>query len=171
MPRLNLPKIYLAGKISKNCWRHSLVPRLRQGNWDDGALDCESFVYVGPFFESCDHGCYHEPTGHGNIGGNNLCQSPTKTQEQVRTACLRSIDTCDILFAYIDTHECYGTVAEIQYARGKDKTIVIIFGPEIATPDKNEFWFVQLGADVTKYNVPGEALPGLLETILEELWI
>lgn len=72
-------RIYLAGKIAMNDWRHRVVPQLR------GAVDeAETWNmtrpttfpiltraifgehdYVGPFFLSCDHGCAHGASTHG----------------------------------------------------------------------------------------------------------
>ncbi len=61
------PNVYFAGKIGKNDWRHGLVPALRGHDWGDCAIDTEAYRYVGPFFVSCDHGCNHNPHGHGAV--------------------------------------------------------------------------------------------------------
>lgn len=79
-------RIYLAGKIKKNGWRHDLVPGLRDaygidqwtGYWrggrDNPTAMPESWpelqmpnglLYVGPFFVSDDHGCFHSDGRHG----------------------------------------------------------------------------------------------------------
>lgn len=84
------PRIYLAGKIAQNDWRHSVVPDLRNqfgsgecvqtvsgiaptrntGDWEFGPdpIKCPGFVYTGPFFVADDHGCAHGPTSHGAVG-------------------------------------------------------------------------------------------------------
>ena len=62
------PNIYIAGKIGKNDFRHALIPGLREHHPDSGPLDCGAFRYVGPFFESCDHGCRHGRNSHGVLG-------------------------------------------------------------------------------------------------------
>ena len=58
-------RVYLAGKISKNDWRHQLIAGLRNHSWEDGPLTQSGFTYVGPFFISCDHGGFHGPNTHG----------------------------------------------------------------------------------------------------------
>ncbi len=88
-PRSVGRSVYLAGKVEKNCWRHSVVPTLRSSmiagdnavwNTLPNAIVVKrndvdySFDYSGPFFLSCDHGCCHSPGTHGwnelNGGGN-----------------------------------------------------------------------------------------------------
>ena len=49
------PRVYLAGTMVKNDWRHYLVPGLREHDGSDGSLELPDFTYVGPFFVSCDH--------------------------------------------------------------------------------------------------------------------
>jgi hypothetical protein len=80
MTPIRKPTVYLAGKIGRNDWRHELVPELRgtvNGDCLDPEpvlfdptlrIDCGDFVYVGPFFVSCDHGCFHGPASHGAVG-------------------------------------------------------------------------------------------------------
>lgn len=75
-------KIYLAGKVGANDWRHGVVSGLRDafpqsGGWpytDDPAPGrfpvLERAIlgehdYVGPFFVSCDHGGFHYDRSHG----------------------------------------------------------------------------------------------------------
>jgi len=76
-------RIYLAGKIAKNDWRHEVVTNLGRAlvigdQWSRwpvlekavfGAHD-----YVGPFFISDDHGCAHGAGAHGvGIGLDSPC--------------------------------------------------------------------------------------------------
>src|ERR1700730_9535978 len=74
---------YLAGKISKNGWRHRLVPRLSDSPWAESGPITEMPIlkngiapglhYSGPYFVACDHGCFHGPNTHGAIDdGENL---------------------------------------------------------------------------------------------------
>lgn len=89
-------RIYLAGPIGKHCWRHCLVPGLRDALYSGDAPDfrdvldtCNkhealpcyqavnrqlefkigSHFYVGPFFIACDHGCAHGSNSHGVAAG------------------------------------------------------------------------------------------------------
>lgn len=76
-------KIYFAGKIGKNDWRHKLIPGLR-GAWlghdcGEGVGDLIALQPVtweqdgltlhctGPYFVGCNHGCFHGATNHGQI--------------------------------------------------------------------------------------------------------
>lgn len=67
--------IYLAGKISKNGWRETVVDRVaaQEAMIEEMAERNASywprnekavvgyFDYVGPYFTACDHGCAHQP--------------------------------------------------------------------------------------------------------------
>src|SRR5262245_48320700 len=75
--------VYLAGKIRKNCWRHELVAGLREATSESSSCPSGDPVslpdewpvlhravlgehhYAGPYFQSCDHGCFHGPDSHG----------------------------------------------------------------------------------------------------------
>ena len=120
-------KAYFAGKIAKNDWRHALVPRLRNHAWGDGDLDCGKFNYVGPFFVSCDHGCYHSPESHGAYRDGCFDDGHNKPQtwKHVVDSCLHGVSSCDIVFAYIESLECVGTFTEIGYAVAKGIPVVM----------------------------------------------
>lgn len=121
-----------------------------------------SFIYTGPYTYGCDHGCAHTKSRgtntHGSgIGGCNEAMMPhdalfTKTgrwksfkerNEFVAEAILaRSFDgirKCNLFFAWIDDHECHGTLVEIGYAFAKGKPILIAHPPHIKP--KGELWF------------------------------
>jgi hypothetical protein len=81
--------IYLAGKIRKNDWRESIIPDIKYwieghdirsiesiANWPilEGVIK-EKYNYTGPFFVSCDHGCYHGPNSHGYGAMDAGCES------------------------------------------------------------------------------------------------
>ena len=57
--------VYLAEKIDQTYWRHSLVPDLRNHPINGGPVHTKQFIYKGPFFISCDHGCFHGSNKHG----------------------------------------------------------------------------------------------------------
>jgi hypothetical protein len=161
-----MTKLYLAGKITKNGWRHKLVPGLRYHTYTDGPIVCNRFTYVGPFFVGCDHGCYHVPTGHGSINNAlKLCGDDfsTTTREEVRSHCFAAIDDCDILLAWINAHRCYGTIAEIQYALTQGKKVVVAFAPQMASASRNEFWFVSIAAHWVRYDVGEKGLAHLVD--------
>jgi nucleoside 2-deoxyribosyltransferase len=157
----HLKNVYLAGKIEKNCWRHSLAPGLR------GALDYETpYDWVapsvsivdrilktnGPFFRSCDHGCGHVPAQHGqapNACFEGLPSGSTKTHQ----ACIGAIYGCDIFFAWIDSLDCYGTLVEAGFASAMGKDIAVgfsesafndslVMGEDNEQANKSELWFL-----------------------------
>jgi len=159
-------KIYLAGKVTKNCWRHKIVDGLRGKDWDDGPLPCavyidgESFDYTGPFFVSCDHGCYHGEGTHGVLGMNateevdgikeevpwiSTCGSGDEKLEEweiidnhgcrlgcegqlfVVRKCMQAIDQANVVMAWIDTSDCFGTLYELGRARDGTTEVWIAF--------------------------------------------
>lgn len=160
-----MSKIYLAGKITKKGWRERLVWNLHGSTWADAPLDFAGHLYTGPFFVACDHGCYHVPTGHGSINtGLKACGDDfsTITRGEVHRRCLAAIDDCDVLLAWISEHQCYGTIAEIQYALLQGRKVVVAIAPKIATPTRNEFWFVTIAAHRVEFNVTENDLTRLV---------
>ena len=150
--------VYLAGKIGVRDWRSGFH------GTDVNAADeypasklaelsvavNEELTITGPFFISCDHGCYHGDGRHGVGAVDRLhaddgdddewggCCGNFFTKDDVLKICKRQIDRAEILFAYIDRDDCYGTLVEIGYAHAKGKEIIIVFGdPEL----KKEMWF------------------------------
>lgn len=128
-------RFYFAGKVSKNCWRGKIVKGLRAVGKDDGdyrSLCLEKSIlsrhhYCGPFFISCDHGCSHSKNQHGM--GMSHCTSASDYvpagQREAQRNCLSNIRNCDVFFAWIDSMDCYGTIAEIGFASALGKQIVI----------------------------------------------
>jgi hypothetical protein len=184
-------KLYLAGKVSKNCWRHSIVKNLRSADWDNSPLPSavvvggEQFDYVGPFFVSCDHGCYHGDGTHGCLGINELTEIDGEVVETdwtsdcrewlgdrglvdnhgcrigcgsdfIANKCLAGIDAADVVMAWIDTPDCFGTIAEIGFAVGKYTEVWVAFSDFALYQD---MWF--LGTIAKKagvYASPTEAI-------------
>jgi hypothetical protein len=123
---------YFAGKIKAHCWRHTLVDGLR-----DYGNHCEAYCcgfmegaingvhnYVGPFFIGCDHSCSHVSGHHGmHRGCETGCQTPGRAAAFHN--CISNIYHADVVFAWIDSRECYGTIAEIGMAYGLKKIISI----------------------------------------------
>lgn len=141
---------YLAGKIRKNGWRNGFCNYQTSDPADiaDGyEIDVnDSLTITGPFFISCDHGCYHGDNKHGVGAVNSFathdewggCMGNFFTRDDVLEICKRQIDRAEIVFAYIDAPDCYGTLAEIGYAHAKGKDIVIVFSDEKL---RREMWF------------------------------
>jgi len=169
------PKIYLAGKISKNCWRHKLVKGLREQSWDDGPLEQDSFTYIGPFFVNCDHGCFHSNNTHGvitlpeqNVCPNRLNQYQSSTPHRdVANFCFDAVAKSNLVFCYINGNDCYGTVTEIGYAISRGIPVVIAFAPGFATNEDNDFWLACSMAAWVLYDVEESQLPDLLNRAIQ----
>ena len=152
------PNLYLAGKISKNDWRHGLIPGLRGHVWSDGPIVTPEFSYVGPFFVSCDHGCNHAPNSHGAAAGFEYDES-TYDQSTVVKNNMQVLATADLVFAYITAPDCYGTLGEIGWALGRRKRVVMAFSPDVKPDD---FWFWGTQAHAMHVTVRECCLEGLL---------
>ena len=160
------PKVYLAGKIRQTCWRHLLIDGLRNHSWNDGALTQVDFDYLGPFFTSCNHGCYHRDSSHGaGIG----CTPDFDIHAWcIAQYCRHAVQQSDLVFAYIESSDCYGTIAELERAHTKNIPVVIAFAPGLATPIANDFWFVCTLARSVIYDVDESQLPALLRRSIRE---
>jgi hypothetical protein len=139
LSRLPLPRVYLAGKISKDDWRNRLVPGLRDAEFGR-PYRCDGFIYGGPFFIACDHGCSHGAGTHGVDPGCESSVAPPRWL--VPSLCLDWIGRCDLLFAWIDDPTCYGTLVEIGWAQMMRKPVYIGFARHVASQD---MWFAAAG--------------------------
>lgn len=172
--------IYLAGKIAKNGWRHEIASRINLGQTDwavdamGGEIGREWDVIpnalgpfldlTGPFFVGCDHGCAHGPGSHGITGG---CILSDAQEEETVKLCLDAIDRSDVVFAWIDEPDAYGTLVELGYAKAKGKRVIVAFPPEtwvrgedtdLDIPEpRHDMWFLHTMADVTVAEVSASA--------------
>lgn len=167
-------KIYLAGKIGKNDWRHKLVPGLRddiegERGWKQTRelpmiLEHAEHTYVGPFFISCDHGCYHGTNGHGAMGGYCIGNDGI-TRTQILAKCRSGIRACDlfVVWAGSDFASAYGTIAEIGLASALAKPIVIIRKSGLPEETFRDIWFpLSLASMTMESPEPVEAVDDLL---------
>lgn len=159
--------VYLAGKIRQQCWRHRLVKGLRQHRWEHGPLRQVDYTYIGPFFVGCDHGCYHRDSTHGN--GEGCTPDYDLNRNRVATYCRTAILHADLVFAYIESTDCFGTIAELERAHCFGVPVVIAFAPGVATPSSNDFWFVCSLAKTVIFDVLEEELPLLLRASIARL--
>ena len=152
--------VYLAGKISKNDWRVPIVGYRCNNLYGGDKIENYNVKYnndiiiTGPWFLSCDHGCYHGDNSHG-LGicqlGCNEANGDYYSERDVYDICLRQIDKSDIVFAYINDDTCYGTIFEIAHAISIGKRVLVIFGNERLM---SNMWFLCQGADIV--NLKGE---------------
>lgn len=172
-------RIYLAGKITKRCWRHTIcAPGLAEyaecgyfpSNTRWPILRREIFDthdYTGPFFASCDHGCYHGDDEHGNAASGAQCEHDAlANRPTVQRWCLEAIQVSDLLFAWIDSLDCYGTIVEIGYAAALGKRIWVA-GPR----NFRDMWFAYQAAHLTWRTdmSPRQVLSQLLEEYHSQL--
>jgi hypothetical protein len=155
-------KIYLAGKIDKNDWRHNLVPDLRDTYSMERWIAVRNLPmvgghdYVGPFFIACDHGCSHGPNSHGAAVGNeascaiagaDIGHENDNSPARVHAKGVDGIRRCDVFVAWmgLDFASAYGTIYEIGVAKALYKKIAIIKHPALKIED---FWFPLEAADL-----------------------
>lgn len=158
---IEVNSVYLAGKIKSN-WRDQIAPGWSYANEspcysDDGCLHGEwhavsdaipvpnhaPISLTGPFWVD-NYG------GHGSVS----CETGQHSMEKMhpgggghaKTARLItwSIRSCDLLFAWIDTPDCHGTIAEIGYAFGLGKIVFVAS----TTDDCDETWVCKHMANV-----------------------
>ena len=142
-------KVYLAGRISRNDWRHQLVASVDESR--DGFGDREVWerttefpmrdgnTYVGPFFIGCDHGCGHGPNTHGAGAATYYCVGFASAKAVFQKA-MAGIKACDVFFAWVgpDFKEAFGTMVEIGFAKALNKRIVAAMHPNFTDKDA---WF------------------------------
>lgn len=180
--------IYCAGRIGKADWRHEVCPDLRSISHqiDDirefpGAPLLEKHRYVGPVLLGCNHGCYHGPNEHGaGATTDDACRSASATRDSVHSADCDQIRGSDLLFAWIDDTECYGTIAEIGYAAGGEIPIVVARPPRPGHEGQSrpgsqaldggrtleDLWFVeQFAQRVIEADSPRAGLEGAIAAI------
>ncbi len=163
---MSIPRIYLAGRVSKNDWRHDLgvymrgrftaedLPTLYKDKFpaEKAELDGHRYIYTGPWFIGCDHGGFHGPSNHGVglVDAEPLCCQPTlpegwsegTSRRALAQLCYDAIDSSHVVIAWLE-EGAYGTVAEVGYARAKGK-LVIVGGP--ASKPRDDLWFAAASA-------------------------
>jgi nucleoside 2-deoxyribosyltransferase len=150
LEELRFLRIYGAGRISKHDWRFSgervdaPTDTVDQDRDADAPL-CKKngidWVYVGPWFRGCDHGCTHVPNSHAatfecssgdirevgfeGLEGVDPVSRSHLVQEIVLRNSLHQIAKCDVFYARITDGESYGTFAEVGYAHALGKPIYL----------------------------------------------
>jgi nucleoside 2-deoxyribosyltransferase len=103
---------------------NSLRQKIQRGGelvWEDVA--CQPWKYAGPFFTSW----------HGAMDIEN--------HETIFKRNMDSIRKCDMLFAFIETDDCYGTLAEIGFAHALGKSVYVVFDHPMRYRVR-DYWFV-----------------------------
>lgn len=143
-------RVYCAGKIAKNDWRHTLFPGLRDAVDTYGAEGPDrfpevgptrgEFEYCGPYFLSCDHGCYHGDSEHGIGALGAECGVEGETGVKVPLLCNQWLQRSEVLFVWLDDPTAYGTITEIgmAYATGR---LIWLYRPHAAGAWLQDAWF------------------------------
>jgi very-short-patch-repair endonuclease/nucleoside 2-deoxyribosyltransferase len=119
-------KIYLAGKIAQNDWRHDIVQdpdeldemyyrHPARDEWSAIPIPRTDLAYVGPYFEAQGHGGAHALGHHGT----------TSAKRETAERCRAAIRNCDVFFAWLECETAHGTMVEIGYAYALGKKIII----------------------------------------------
>ncbi len=145
-----LVNVYLAGKIKKNDWRHEIFRDLRNGKINNYILEpVDGCVYRGPFFISCDHGCYHGEGTHGR-GVNEYKNCGSEKEDsvfEVIEKCEDWIRDSQIMFCWIDSKTAYGTLVEIGIAKGLGIPIFIACSEKLKESKYiKDIWFACMAA-------------------------
>jgi prophage regulatory protein len=167
----SLPLIYMAGRMGTpinnkipggeySCWRlfdvstSSSTGMLEADTGGPEALIAPpetkvfygtdvQFSYSGPWKAS---GSYH-----GYMHGITSC-SPESAHDAAYRGALQGISRADIVTAYLDDHEAYGTLVEIGVARALGKKLVVVTSPALYNAPlfngwDTELWFAVRAAD------------------------
>lgn len=175
-----LPRVYLAGKIAKNDWRHEVVEGLREAiqdhdDYQSVQIPTEAYFianrarYTGPFFISDDHGCAHGDSSHGNGPGGciRVDHRPSAYRVKVAERCKRGIEAADHFFAWLDDLTAYGTLVEVGIAVGLGKRIWL-YGP--AAEGLDDLWFASHIASEGRLHVAPDPVSAVWD-FLEKLTI
>lgn len=197
-------RVYMAGKIEHpaNDWRLTIA-----SSYPGVGSSLPGYhTYVGPYpLTDCgDHGGDGVPIpsthGLGSYGFgfdtdldeegnvfkahlNDVYESKANFNKNiVIRRCLDSIYRCDVLFAWISTLDCYGTLAEIGYAKALGKQIFIGISEDLSIPTSkftdynkphnievsHDLWFVEgMANNVIRSRSPRHAFEHFMVKIPE----
>lgn len=135
-----IPRVYFAGKVGRPNYRNTIGLKERDMTYINKLHHHKErpYIYIGPIIPSCDHGCWHyffdgctgfdagyiyedekmyyvRPSGHDSIVGS--------TMKQIQQA--------DFLFAWFDSYDAYGTIAEIGFAAGCGIPVYVGFREDV----------------------------------------
>lgn len=178
------PKIYLAGKITKDWWRNeifdtsgrrtpgvyiysSLEKDEKKDAYYNSEYDAGEFIVTGPHSIGCDHSCYHN-TPHASTNDENLTCGAGEygmEKQEIFEACLKQINKSDIVFAYINDADAIGTIFELGYAYKMNKSIYIAFKNKEL---KNLHWFIAEAAEECRVTYRNGDLKNFFDKIIRE---
>lgn len=162
-----IKSFYLAGKITGTTWRSSIIPDWSFENhsstyyqayfdyeesktWSVVPNACTvsgvNLHYTGPWWKDTGggHGCSDDsrhPHGFSLDYDKPDHNEVAARQVEVSNAVRRAIQAADLVFAWIDSKDCYGTILEIGFARALGKCVVVAMSQDFAdTRAAREMW-------------------------------
>jgi prophage regulatory protein len=157
--KLALPVVYMAGKMGTDldnedpgrefsCWRIFDVSRSKALG-DLGIENSDTDVLIAPPEEMLFHGTrtrfmYSGPWkakngSHGHMHGANS-YSPSNPQSAAYRGALQGISRADVVVAYLEDLEAFGTLVEIGYARAGNKRVIVITAPALKKLQRDQDW-------------------------------
>lgn len=101
---------------------------------------------------------------HGTLGtGNHGC--PDGWTDIVIRECRRTIAAADVVFAYVNTMDAYGTLAELGYAAGLGRfvALVVLRAPHESLEGHDDLWFSHGFADFLAFVDDEAGLPDVFD--------
>lgn len=141
------PKIYIAGKISKENFREWIVPELASHQWGQRNIQTALYEFLGPYTVNCKHGCFSGNGTHESVGNDGAIDLSQKDVIETNMAAIRN---ADLVIAYISTTDCFGTLFEIGWAIARGKKVILLISPDVP---EHEFWFIAGQVHTVHYNV------------------
>lgn len=146
--------VYLAGKISRHCWRNEFVQGLSDVDADDMEVDHPYVIkdgispgihYSGPYFSQCGgHGAAHVPHSHasGVIHSRHYWDAFTDNRNNAWLRCITALRNSDVVIANL-TEDAFGTIAEVGVAFALDRRVLIVDGRKEYDHLRDDLWFVK----------------------------
>jgi nucleoside 2-deoxyribosyltransferase len=153
-------------------WRYSIAPGLKNWLARGSKMSCsfEKYAdselaslellgghdYSGPYYEVRyqQHGCY-------DLGETNHAQSSDDSARRTFRACCSNIANSDVVFAWIEDFDCFGTLWELGFAFGQGIP-VFVATPE-TKPAPDDLWFsFQSARAIVKNDSPKAAFESFL---------
>ena len=178
--------IYIAGKIEYDRTRYGLVDCSIHEHEEDLRFtvdiaarpfffEHQNFLYTGPYTVSNDHGTAHR-FEHASYSGSSYgypipfelsgASASEKYRRVVLERCRIGICKAELIYAWVNSEDAYGTLAEICFALGLGKRVYVATGPQIG--DSTQAWFPLLLANAKYANTPQDGLKAAIREM--EYW-
>ena len=142
-------QIYLAGKVNGDKWKFA----------KDYQLHIIADYFSSDAMDTIEgkHWCHTPPADRGLdwVGESGSGEPWHPVMEYI----INQLHACDLLLAYLDTSDAYGTIAEIAYVSALGKPCVVVF----TAPIEGERWY-----DPTLFADAGDISDSEFQQILED---